>query len=102
MGNTVLKSNVGLAQTKATALQTAVSDVLAFQSVTQDTQTTVQGNIKAHEVIVKEDSLAKEIALAVKEASKNLQSVAVEFEAMDKKIGQTLFKANFDLLGDLR
>ena len=53
MGNTVLKSNVGLAQTKATALQTAVSDVLAFQSVTQDTQTTVQGNIKAHEVIEK-------------------------------------------------
>ena len=102
MGNTVLKSNVGLAQTKATALQTAVSDVLAFQSVTQDTQTTVQGNIKAHEVIEKEDSLGKEIALAVKEASKNLQSVAVEFEAMDKKIGQTLFKPNFDLLGDLR
>lgn len=46
MGNTVLKSDVGLAQTKATALKTAVSDVLAFQSVTkEDTQTTVQGNL---------------------------------------------------------
>ncbi|GHU40266.1 hypothetical protein FACS1894193_02280 [Bacilli bacterium] len=102
MGNNVLKSDVNLAHAKATALQTAVSNVLAFQSVTKDTQTTIQGNVKAHEVIGKEDSLGKEIALAVKSASKNLQSVAVEFEAMDKKLGQTLFKANFDLLGDLR
>ncbi|GHU36686.1 hypothetical protein FACS1894192_03820 [Bacilli bacterium] len=102
MVNTVIKNDVNLAHAKATALQTAVSDVLAFQSVTQDTQTTVQGNVKAHEAIGKEDSLGKEIALAVKSASKNLQSVAVEFEALDKKLGQTLFKPNFDLLGDLR
>ncbi|GFH41466.1 type VII secretion protein [Lactococcus hodotermopsidis] len=101
MGNTPLKSNVGTAQAKATSLKNAVTDILEFCVVTQDSQTTVSGNMTAYEAIQKEDSLSKQVGLAVKSASENIHSVAIEFEALDKELGN-IFKPNYDLLGDLK
>lgn len=85
-----IKSDFGGAQEKATALKNATDNILQSTSLTNDTQTTVSGNINAQEAITAAQETAKQIAAAISLASVNIQSVAEDFEVLDQSISQTM------------
>lgn len=85
-----IKSDLGGAQLKATALKNATDSILQSTSPTNDSQTTVRGNTNAQEAITVAQETAKQIAAAISLASANIQSVAKNFEALDQSISQTM------------
>ncbi|WP_034559985.1 TIGR04197 family type VII secretion effector [Carnobacterium gallinarum] len=87
-----LKSDLGGASQKATALKNATNTLIQPVVITEDTQTTVTGNTNKQAAIKSAQDKAKQIANAVVKASSNIQSVAKEFEALDEQIGQNLPK----------
>lgn len=89
-----IKSNLGSASQKATALKNATDQLVQQSSVSTDSQTTVAGNTNAKEAITKAQQTATKIAQAIHTASGNIQSVAKDFEAMDNELSRS-----FDLGG---
>ncbi|MGX7417425.1 TIGR04197 family type VII secretion effector [Carnobacterium gallinarum] len=83
-----LKSDLGGASQKATALKNATNTLIQPVVITEDTQTTVTGNTNGQVAIKSAQDKAKQIANAVVKASSNIQSIAKEFEALDEQIGQ--------------
>lgn len=96
-----IKSDFGGAQSKATALKNATDSILQSASLTNDTQTTVNGNTNAQEAITAAQETAKQIAAAISLASANIQSVAEDFEALDQSISQTM-RASIGGLNNIR
>lgn len=93
-----LKSDLGGASQKATALKNATDTLTQPVVTTADTQTTVAGNTNGQAAIKSAQDKAKQLANAVTKASTNIQSVAKEFEALDAKVAQSLPKPLGDYL----
>ncbi|WP_034564834.1 TIGR04197 family type VII secretion effector [Carnobacterium gallinarum] len=87
-----LKSDLGGASQKATALKNATDILIQSVVITTDTQTTVAGNTNGQAAIKSAQDKAKQIANAVVKASSNIQSVAKEFEGLDAKVAQSVSK----------
>ncbi|KMN42444.1 TIGR04197 family type VII secretion effector [Bacillus sp. LK2] len=88
-----IKSDLGRAQQKATALKSATDILIQSSSISNetDTQTTVAGNTNAQEAIQIAQETAKQVALAIATAANNIHSVAGNFEALDQLASQTGF-----------
>lgn len=84
-----IKSDLGTASQKATALKNATDQLIQSASVAQDSQTTVAGNAKAQEAIIMCQQSATKIAQTIHAASGNIQSVAKDFEAMDNELSKS-------------
>ncbi|MBP1042273.1 TIGR04197 family type VII secretion effector [Vagococcus sp. BWB3-3] len=87
-----IKSDLGDASLKATALKNATDSISQLPSVETDTQTTVMGNVSAQQAIQSAQNTAQQIADAVSLASANIRSVAEQFEAMDNQVEQNIKK----------
>ncbi len=87
-----IKSDLGDASLKATALKNATDSISQLPSVETDTQTTVMGNVSAQQAIRSAQNTAQQIADAVSLASANIRSVAEQFEAMDNQVEQNIKK----------
>ena len=61
----------------------ACQALTGIAAANQDTQTTLQGNGKAHQMMSQTQTLASQISSAISTAANNLHSVASEFEAVD-------------------
>lgn len=85
-----IKSNLGIAQARATALKNATESLNSSSSADKDSQTTVLGNSKAHSAIDSTLNVAKIVSGAVTNASSNINTVAGNFEAVDQA-GKTMF-----------
>lgn len=86
----VVKSNLGVAQQRASALKNAVNSLLSNGTITSDTQTTVAGNKSAQNAIKSTIKAIKIVAETTTTASNNINSVAKNFEAIDQA-GKELF-----------
>lgn len=82
--STTIRSHQETAQTYATQLATACQTLTGISAASQDTQTTLQGNDRAHHVMTEAQTLATNISSAVSTTASNLHSVASEFEAVDQ------------------
>lgn len=87
-----IKSDLGDASLKATALKNATDSISQLPSVETDMQTTVMGNVSAQQAIRSAQNTAQQIADAVSLASANIRSVAEQFEAMDNQVEQNIKK----------
>ena len=85
-----VKSNLGVAQQRASALKSAAGSLTAGGTPTSDSQTTVAGNKTAQEAITSTFNAVKKVTEAVNSASSNINSVAKNFEAIDQA-GKELF-----------
>lgn len=81
-----IKSNKVIAQDIATNLANALQVIQNTKGTSLDTVSTIAGNQKAHEILAFYDSLVEDISGVVASATKNIQSVAEEFEAVDQKV----------------
>lgn len=79
-----IKSNMETAQSIATSIASSLDELSRGGVVTSDSQTTISGNTNAGEAIQAMSDAQSYVLQAVGQASKNLQSVASEFEAADK------------------
>ncbi len=82
----IIKSDLHIAQQKATALEEAAHRLQNHIGVENDTKTTVSGNSRAQEAIELAKDTAKQLSLAISTASQNIQSVAEEFQVLDETI----------------
>lgn len=78
-----IQSNQETARTYASQLVDACQALTDIAAANQDRQTTLQGNGKAHQVMLQTQTLASQISSAISTAANNLHSVASEFEAVD-------------------
>lgn len=83
-----ISSNTAVAGQIATRIAGSLDGLNRGGVVIHDTQTTVAGNESAQEAIQAALNAQNKILQTVGQASKNLQSVANEFEAADQKIQQ--------------
>lgn len=90
----VIKSDFNGASQKATALKSATDTLIQAVSITNDTQTTILGNASAQEVIQSAQNLSQLIAISVLTASKNVRSIAKDFEVLDKQAEITFKQLN--------
>lgn len=90
-----ITSDLSGAQQKATEIKSAVSVLSSTSTINNDSRTTVAGNANAQEVIERVQGTTQKIMEAINSASSNLQSVAEEFAAVDKK-GSDIFSDLFD------
>ena len=86
MKMSIIKSDLHTAQEKATAFTQATQRLQENSTVEQDTQSNVNGNIRAQEAIALVKDTANQLSLAISTASKNIQSIAEEFQALDENI----------------
>ena len=75
---TTIRSDKETAQTYASQLVTTCQTLSDVGNASQDTQTELQGNTKAHDLMEESKSLL------VETASQNLHSVASDFEVVDQ------------------
>lgn len=87
-----ISSDLGTAQQKATAIASAIETLSGIGAPSLDSQTTVQGNTNAKEAAQATIAGGAKIAEAVQLATRNLQSVAQGFEAVDKSVRDSLIK----------
>lgn len=80
----MINSDKQVAQNLATGLMSALDTLNQSTTVTKDTQTTVNGNATAHETSDDMLDIASKISQTISSASGNLNSVASEFEAIDR------------------
>ncbi|CCF02075.1 Hypothetical protein SMA_0784 [Streptococcus macedonicus ACA-DC 198] len=81
---TTIRSDKETAQTYASQLVTACQTLSDVGNASQDTQTELQGNTKAHDLMEESKSLLAQIVSSVETASQNLHSVASDFEVVDQ------------------
>lgn len=86
-----IKSNAVLAQRHATNLSSSLVKLTSASAPIQDSTTTLLGNANIHQGIQKAREISQQLAFSVEGATKNLQSVAKEFQAIDLS-GAQLFK----------
>ncbi|MGT2666400.1 TIGR04197 family type VII secretion effector [Streptococcus rifensis] len=87
---TIIRSDMTVAQSYATGLQSAGEELAGVDQPQQDNQTTVAGNTNAHEALATSQSTRQSIASAITSMVTNLRSVASEFEAVDQEIGNQI------------
>lgn len=80
----MINSDKQVAQNLATGLMSALDTLNQSATVTKDTQTTINGNTTAHETSDDMLDIASKISQTISSASENLNSVAGEFEAIDR------------------
>ncbi|MBO0410577.1 TIGR04197 family type VII secretion effector [Enterococcus hulanensis] len=85
-----VKSNLGVAQQRASALKSAAGSLTAGGVATSDSQTTVAGNKSAQNAVKSTYNAVLKVSEAVSSASSNINSVAKNFEAIDQA-GKELF-----------
>ncbi|MGG5369412.1 TIGR04197 family type VII secretion effector [Enterococcus sp. AZ196] len=85
-----VKSNLGVAQQRASALKSAADSLTSGGVPTSDSQTTVAGNTSAQNAVKSTINGVKKVMAAVNSASSNINSVAKNFEAIDQA-GKELF-----------
>lgn len=83
-----INSNSAVAQAVATSIASSVSALNQGTTITKDTQTTVAGNSNAQQAITQLTTFNTSLVQAITQASNNIRSVAVEFEAVDQRIAQ--------------
>lgn len=81
---TTIRSDKETVQTYASQLVTACQILSDVGNASQDTQTELQGNTKAHDLMEESKSLLAQIVSSVETAYQNLHSVASDFEAVDQ------------------
>ena len=81
---TTIRSDKETAQTYASQLVTACQTLSDVGNASQDTQTELQGNTKAHDLMEESKSLLVQIVSSVETASQNLHSGASDFEVVDQ------------------
>ena len=87
---TTIRSDKETAQTYASQLVTACQTLSDVGNASQDTQTELQGNTKAHDLMEESKSLLAQIVSSVETASQNLHSVASDFEGWIKRVQKVL------------
>ncbi|EOH75676.1 TIGR04197 family type VII secretion effector [Enterococcus malodoratus] len=85
-----VKSNLGVAQQRASALKSAAGSLTGGGVPTSDAQTTVSGNKSAQNAVKSTINAVLKVTEAVNSASSNINSVAKNFEAIDQA-GKELF-----------
>lgn len=85
-----VKSNLGVAQQRASALKNAANSLTSGGVPTNDSQTTVSGNQQAQKAVASTMNAVSKVIEAVNNASSNINSVAKNFEAIDQA-GKELF-----------
>lgn len=83
---TSIDNNTEVAKMVASKIALSLDNLSGTGVITADTQTTISGNTKAQEAITDLSDVKNSILKAVGQASTNLQSVASEFEAVDKEL----------------
>lgn len=86
---TTIRSDKETVQTYASQLVTACQILSDVGNASQDTQTELQGNTKAHDLMEESKSLLAQIVSSVETASQNLHSVANDFEAVDQAAAES-------------
>ncbi|WP_321388119.1 TIGR04197 family type VII secretion effector [uncultured Enterococcus sp.] len=81
-----IKHNNYSAKTVATQIFSVLDDLNASVVVERDENSTISGNVKAQEAINSVENAVSDTSLAIENLTNNLQSVANEFEAMDRKL----------------
>lgn len=85
-----IKSDSVVAKQIATAIAFSLDGTTNGKAILTDTQTTVAGNTNAQEAIQSMLQAKNRIVQAIGQSSKNLQSVANEFEAADQATRQLM------------
>lgn len=81
---TTIRSDKETAQTYASQLVTTCQTLSDVGNASKDTQTELQGNTKAHDLMEESKSLLAQIVSSVETASQNFHSVASDFEVVDQ------------------
>lgn len=89
----MIQSNSDVISNHATQIANAESNILNIGAVSNDSNTTLRGNTKAHSAINRNDAAGSKVTYVLEKFSSQIQRTAQEFEAVDEQISQQLFTA---------
>lgn len=87
-----IKSNSVVAKSVASGIASSLDGINQKGTILSDNQTTVAGNTSAQQAISQLTTFNSSLSQAVGNASANIRSVAVEFEAVEDRIVQTILQ----------
>lgn len=87
-----IRSDVSVTEVAFNSINNAAKQCLDVSKTTLDEQTTVKGNMNAHEAIENLFELNKLVAQAIEEAAKAIQFTGKEFSEADSILGEQIGK----------